>query len=203
MQSNKKNIIIVDDHQLFADGLQRIIEDIPNFTVIDICNHWEELKLSINKKMPHLIMLDIQMKGLNGFEICNLIQQKYPSIKIIMISMFDSNDIIEKCKKVNANGYVAKTSESSLVKDTITNVLNGVDSFVNPNLSSTNEPLIVVTSREKEIIELIKKGYNSNEISKNLSISRFTVDTHRKNILKKLNLNSTAELIGYAFKNFY
>ncbi|AJR04816.1 response regulator transcription factor [Siansivirga zeaxanthinifaciens] len=202
MQKNEKNIIIVDDHQLFAEGLKRIIEDIPNFTVIDTCNNLEELKLSINKKIPHLIMLDIQMKGFNGFEICELLQKKHPFIKIIMISMFDSNDIIEKCKKVNANGYIAKTTESCIVKDTIINVLNGVNSFVNPNPRNKNEPL-VVTNREKEIIELIKKGFNSNEIAKKLAISKFTVDTHRKNILKKLNLSSTAELIGYAFKNFY
>ena len=199
---NTKNIIIVDDHQLFADGLKRIIEDIPNFKVIDICNNWDELNLSLNKKMPHLIMLDIQMKGFNGFEICKIIQKTRPFIKIIMISMFDTNDIIEKCKKETINGYVPKTSESNVVKSTIINVLNGVDSFVNPNLKKTEQHFIV-TKRESEIIELIKKGFNSNEIAKQLSISKFTVDTHRKNILKKLNLGSSAELIGYAFKNFY
>lgn len=202
MVEKEIKVIIVDDHQLFADGLKRIIEDIPHFKVIDCCNHWDSLKLSLNKKLPDLLMLDIQMKGFNGLEISEILKKTHPSIKIILISMFDSLEIIEKCKKVNANGYIPKTSASPVVKNAIENVMNQMDVFINPN-PNDDQKQSIITNREREIIELIKKGFNSQDIAEQLSISKFTVDTHRKNILKKLNLNSVNELIGYAFKNFY
>lgn len=202
MIEKENKVIIVDDHLLFADGLKRIINDIPGFSVVDCCCDWNVLKLSLNKQLPDLLMLDIQIKGFNGFEICELLKKTQPSIKIILISMFDSIDIIEKCKKINANGYIPKTSDSQNVKTVIKSVIDNIDVFINPN-TNENQQQSIITNREREIIELIKKGYNSQKIANKLSISRYTVDTHRKNILKKLHLNSTNELISFAYENFF
>lgn len=206
MKKEDVKIIIVDDHQLFAEGLKRIIEDTKRFTVSKICNNWEKLRLSLNTEIPKLIMLDIQMKGTNGIEICKIVKQKYPSIKIIFISMLETPTIISQSKEVGANGFIPKTTDAILVKRTIENVLKGIDSFINfkqTDASVAKNKLHLITKREKEIIELIKIGNRASEIAQKLAISKYTVDTHRKNILKKLQLNSSKELIGFAFKNYF
>jgi DNA-binding NarL/FixJ family response regulator len=197
-------IIIVDDHQLFADGLKRIIEDIKRFTVVKICNNWEELRLTLNAEIPKLIMLDIQMKDKNGLEICEIIKNNHPSIKVVFISMLETFSIIAEAKAVGANAFIPKSTEASLVKKTIENVLNGIDSFIYQptNVEENNKSqLFLITKREKQIIQLIKEGHNTTQISEKLIISKYTVDTHRKNILKKLQLNSVKELIGFAYEN--
>jgi DNA-binding NarL/FixJ family response regulator len=197
-------IIIVDDHQLFADGLKRIIEDIKRFTVVKICNNWEELRLTLNAEIPKLIMLDIQMKDKNGLEICEIIKNNHPSIKVVFISMLETFSIIAEAKAVGANAFIPKSTEASLVKKTIENVLNGIDSFIYQptNVEENNKSqLFLITKREKQIIQLIKEGHNTTQISEKLIISKYTVDTHRKNILKKLQLNSVKELIVFAYEN--
>lgn len=196
-------ICIVDDHQLFAEGLKRIIEDNENYKVVKICNNWKTLKLLLNNQTPHLILLDIQMKGINGIEICALLKESHPNIKIILISMLENSSIIEDGKKANANGFIPKTTDASLVKETVENVLKGIDSFINNQISLEKKPIFLITKREKEIIKLIKSGCNTPTIAEKLAISKYTVDTHRKNILKKLNLNSTKELIGFAYENYF
>lgn len=208
MKKEEIKIIIVDDHQLFADGLKRIIEDIENYKVIKTCNNWEELRLMLNAEIPDLIMLDIQMKGINGLEICKYLKETHPFIKVIFISMLETSSVIEEGKKVCANGFIPKTTDADLVKKTIENVLLGIDSFINQpisevDLNENKKQLLLITKREIEIIKLIKAGYNSKLIANELSISRYTVDTHRKNILKKLNLNSIKELIVFAYENYY
>lgn len=208
MRKEKIKIVIVDDHQLFADGLKRIIEDTNRFSVAKICNNWEELRVFLNEVIPELIMLDIQMKGTNGIEICKTLKKMHPSIKIIFISMLETLSIINEGKKAGANGFIPKTTDAILVKKTIDNVLNDIDSFINlPSLNeeikSNNNHLLLITKREKEIIQLIKAGDNTSLIAQKLSISKYTVDTHRKNILKKLQLNSIKELIGFAYKNYF
>lgn len=207
MENQKTKIIIVDDHQLFADGLKRIIEDLQNYDVIKICNNWEELRMHINLEIPDLIMLDIQMKDFDGVEICKILKKKHPNIKIIFISMLDSSEIVHLGKKIGANGYIPKTTNAMLVKKTIENVLNGIDSFIHNNnneKSNSKKPTpFLITTREKEIIKLIKSGYTTSLIAEKLCISKYTVDTHRKNILKKLKLNSIKDLIGFAYENYF
>lgn len=208
MKKKEIKIIIVDDHQLFVDGLKRIIEDIKNYKVIKTCNNWEELRLMLNAEIPDLIMLDIQMKGINGLEICKLIKETHPFIKVIFISMLETNSVIEEGKKVGANGFIPKTTDAALVKKTIENVLNNIDSYinltrVNEEVNTNKSQLNLITKREKEIIQLIKAGDNTALIAKKLFISKYTVDTHRKNILRKLQLSSIKELIAFAYENYY
>lgn len=208
MKKKEIKIIIVDDHQLFVDGLKRIIEDIKNYKVIKTCNNWEELRLMLNAEIPDLIMLDIQMKGINGLEICKLIKETHPFIKVIFISMLETSLVIEEGEKVGANGFIPKTTDAALVKKTIENVLNNIDSYinltrVNEEVNTNKSQLNLITKREKEIIQLIKAGDNTALIAKKLFISKYTVDTHRKNILRKLQLSSIKELIAFAYENYY
>lgn len=205
MKDEIVKIVIVDDHVLFADGLKRILEDIKTFKVIKTCCDWTELKSYLNEEVPDIIMLDIQLKEKSGLEICQDIKTFFPSIKIILISMLDNYLTIDSGKKMGANGFIPKTTDSNLVKNTVKNVLDGIDSFVyQENESNVTEKKsdFLITKREIEIIKLIKIGCNTSIIAEKLSISKYTVDTHRKNILKKLQLNSSNELIGFAYENY-
>lgn len=203
----KFKIIIVDDHQLFADGLVRILDDEDDLDVVGVCNNGTELHHMLNNHKPDLLMLDIQMAGTNGLEICSKLKKTIPHVKIILISMFESTNIINEGKKSGANGYIPKTTDASLVKKSIREVINGKEVFIKPDKIEVKiDPegtsnTFLLSKREKEIIQYVKKGFTSKMTAGVLNISKYTVETHRKNILKKLQLNSLKELISYAYEN--
>lgn len=203
METKNYNTVIVDDHLLFAEGLARILADMKHLTLLEIVHSYSELLYILTQKKVDLILLDIKLKEENGLDICNLIKSLYPDIKVILISMFDPNTLSLEIKKCHANGYIPKSTDANEVKETIDAVLDGEDVFLELHSNSVKEVMLekLITSREKEIIALIKQGNTAKQIASILSISVFTVDTHRKNILKKLELNSIKDLIAFSFSN--
>lgn len=203
METKNYNTVIVDDHLLFAEGLARILADMKHLTLLEIVHSYSELLHILTQKKVDLILLDIKLKEENGLDICNLIKSLYPDIKVILISMFDPNTLSLEIKKCHANGYIPKSTDANEVKETIDAVLDGEDVFLELYSNSVKEVMLekLITSREKEIIALIKQGNTAKQIASILSISVFTVDTHRKNILKKLELNSIKDLIAFSFSN--
>lgn len=203
METKNYNTVIVDDHLLFAEGLARILADMKHLTLLEIVHSYSELLHILTQKKVDLILLDIKLKEENGLDICNLIKSLYPDIKVILISMFDPNTLSLEIKKCHANGYIPKSTDANEVKETIDAVLDGEDVFLELHSNSVKEVMLekLITSREKEIIALIKQGKTAKQIASILSISVFTVDTHRKNILKKLELNSIKDLIAFSFSN--
>ncbi len=203
METKNYNTVIVDDHLLFAEGLARILADMKHLTLLEIVHSYSELLHILTQKKVDLILLDIKLKEENGLDICNLIKSLYPDIKVILISMFDPNTLSLEIKKCHANGYIPKSTDANEVKETIDAVLDGEDVFLELHSNSVKEVMLekLITSREKEIIALIKQGNTAKQIASILSISIFTVDTHRKNILKKLELNSIKDLIAFSFSN--
>jgi DNA-binding NarL/FixJ family response regulator len=203
METKNYNTVIVDDHLLFAEGLARILADMKHLTLLEIVHSYSELLHILTQKKVDLILLDIKLKEENGLDICNLIKSLYPDIKVILISMFDPNTLSLEIKKCHANGYIPKSTDANEVKETIDAVLDGEDVFLELHSNSVKEVMLekLITSREKEIIALIKQGNTAKQIASILSISIFTVDTHRKNILKKLELSSIKDLIAFSFSN--
>lgn len=203
METKNYNTVIVDDHLLFAEGLARILADMKHLTLLEIVHSYSELLHILTQKKVDLILLDIKLKEENGLDICNLIKYLYPDIKVILISMFDPNTLSLEIKKCHANGYIPKSTDANEVKETIDAVLDGEDVFLELHSNSVKEVMLekLITSREKEIIALIKQGNTAKQIASILSISIFTVDTHRKNILKKLELSSIKDLIAFSFSN--
>ncbi|QEE50727.1 response regulator transcription factor [Flavobacterium alkalisoli] len=200
------NIVIVDDHRLFAEGLERILMDEPDFSLQGIYSNGNELLHHLNSKKPNLVMLDIQMAGIDGLELCKKIKSNYTDIKVILISMFESNTIINEAKNNGADGYIPKTTDASMMKKTIHDILEGSPVYLRPIAEECKEEnsslpnFHLISKRERDIIKLIKKGYTSKDMADELNISQYTVETHRKNILKKLNLKSVKDLIGLAYE---
>ena len=141
----------------------------------------------------------------NGLDICKRLKTEFPQIKIIIISMFDPKTLVHEIKKSGANGFIPKSTDAYEVKQVITSVLEGEDVFLEMDINSyIPQPLFkLISSREKEIIALIKQGKTAKQIADVLHISQFTVDTHRKNILKKLELNSIKDLIAFSINNTF
>lgn len=196
------NFLVVDDHQLFADGLSRILQEETEFNAIGIVNSGEELLDFLDQTIPDLILLDIQLKNVSGIKLCAHIHNKFPEIKIVLISMIQAPHLIMEAEKIGANGYLPKTTDAQLLKDTIKKIWAGEDVYIGAlNNHTVNDKKELLSIREMEIIHLIKNGMTSKAIADKLFLSPYTVETHRKNILRKLNLNSAHELVAYAYEN--
>lgn len=200
MNTASYKIIIVDDHALFADGLVRILQDETDFEIQAICQNERELFLELQQNAVDLLLLDIQLIDVNGLDICLKVKQEFPETKIILISMIEAAHVVEEARERGANGYIPKSTDASVLKDGVRKVLQGEAVFLKSE-GANNELINQLSKREVEIIQKIKSGLTSKEIADELFLSEFTVKTHRKNILRKLNLNSVSELIAYAFTN--
>lgn len=202
-------IIIADDHTLFINGLQLLIKEEPGIEVIDIVHNGKELLDILDKKKPDIILLDINMPVINGLDSIKYIKQEYPDIKIIVLSTYSEDHLIEKARNLGANGYLLKNSNKDELLETIRLVNNNHTSFPYKEPKTRNAfaaqddflKQFNLTKREAEIIQLLKAGMTNQQISDKLFLSIYTIETHRKNIMQKLNLNKPSSLMKFIFEN--
>jgi DNA-binding NarL/FixJ family response regulator len=155
-----------------------------------------------------LILLDINLPDVSGIDLCKKIGKEFPQIKILGISTFSERSYISRMIENGASGYLIKSASSSEIEDAIKTVLEG-KIYLNVSMGHLLRPLSIVpddnlpklTKREKEILTLIAEGFTNNQIAEKLFISPLTVDSHRKNLLTKLNVNNTASLVRVAIEN--
>ncbi len=211
----KIQVILADDHQMFRDGIKAVLSDEPDIRILAEVSSGEELLKSINSCMPHVIITDISMSGKSGIEVTRIITSKYPCAKVLVLSMHTNEEFVMSAIKAGASGYVPKDAgRDELLKAIRT--LNAGDEYFTNDVSQTIAKSFIkesksgsikssqteqLTPREQEIIKYVAEGLMNKEIAEKLCISIRTVDTHKNNILSKLNLNSTVELVKYAIKN--
>ena len=204
-------IIIADDHQLFADGVEHIINNTPGFEVIANVSNGKLLMQVLNRVLPDIILLDISMPFMDGLETALQIKKKQPSIKIIFISMHYDAGIKNFIQANNISGFVIKNISANQLKDTLRKVAAGEKVFIQPpqaQPAETSLPLpgnefinqYKLTKTEIAIIKLIAAGDNTKTIANKRSLSYLTVESHRKNILRKLNAKNMAEVVAFAVK---
>jgi len=202
-------IIVADDHMLFIDGLNLLMKEEPGFCIIDIANDGRELLDIIKKEVPDIILLDINMPKMNGIETAMRLRQSHPSVKIIMLSTYNDEHLIEKARQIGASGYLLKNSNKEELFQAIFLVSKGLVCFPYRPPKDENEfdlkdnflKQFNITKREYEIIKLIKDNLTNQQIAGELNLSIYTVETHRKNIMHKLNLNTPAALIRFIIEN--
>lgn len=208
---DKKRILLVDDHQLVIDGLKGFITDCEKAKVVGEANNGQDAITYSEALSPHLILMDIDMPIMSGIQATQEIKKKYPTIHIIIISMHNEKGLIKKLISFGADGYLLKNSTKDEVLKAIDCVLSGGKYFSEDVLNSLEDKIDVkdslsdlksqLTDREIEIIQLVCEGLTNKEIGEKLFISHRTVDTHRTNLMKKLDIKNVAGLIRFAFKN--
>lgn len=197
-------IIIADDHLLFADGVEQILNSIPDFEVTGKVANGKLLMQLLNRVTPDLILLDINMPFMNGLEASKIIRQRMPDVKIVFLSMYFDAKTILAAKEDGVRGFLLKDITAPVLKEKIISIANGNLSF---DQAVPQEPAwqedqfareLKLSAREIEIIRLIKSGMLNKQISTELKLSTYTIETHRKNIYRKLNLRGVVELIQFA-----
>ena len=207
-------VLIADDHKLYREGIKALLDGETDIDIILEANNGEAILQTLAEHPVDIILMDIDMPGMGGVEATQAVKQQYPNTRILILSMYDDIDFILKVLKAGASGYLLKESENLDLHSAIKALAIGscyysdkISSKLSHYLVQLNEAELVaeveedapsLTKREQEILALIGKEYTNVEIADKLFISTNTVFTHRKNLIKKLNVRNTAGLIRSA-----
>lgn len=206
------SVIIADDQELVRDGIKYLVEIEAGLEVIHEVSNGNVLPKVLEQKKPDLLILDLALPALGGVKSIEELSAKFPKVKILILTMLDSEDQVMGALEFGAEGYVLKGSSKSEILKAIQAILNGKKYFSGdisgilisnylrkktaPSQEKEEEPgqLAFLTKREKETLNMILKGKGNNEIGEALKISRRTAETHRFNLMKKLQVSNLAEL---------
>lgn len=207
-------ILIVDDHAMFIDGIRSLLRKEENIQVIAEANSGDEALSFLEKHPIDLLITDISMPGMSGTELAKEVKERYPDMKVLVLTMYNDREIINEILLTEAEGYILKnTGKQELIKaisrisDGGTYYSNEVMDIVMENIKESNskqvqdEKVKELTQRELEILKLICEEYSTAEIASELFISPRTVETHRKHILQKTQVKTIVGLIKFAIFN--
>ena len=196
--NKKTTIVIFDDHNLVAEMWSELINSDERFSVIGICNDTSDASLeTVKTKRPDIVIMDINIQPISGIDATKLIKKGSPGSKVIGVSMHNQPSFAKRMLKNGALGYVTKSSQKSEMFEAI------VSKEIQENLSrqvfedDETPDISKLSEREIDVLKLIKDGMSSKEIAEKIFLSTRTVEVHRSNILKKLNLKNTATLLKF------
>jgi len=203
-------LIIADDHQLFIDGLKSILSKELDIQIIGQANNGlEVIKLIESGKRPNILLTDIRMPIVDGIALTKMISKEYPDIQVLAVTMFDQSIDVVEMLDAGAKGFVTKNVKKSELVQAIHTLMNG-GFYFSENLpkdiqkwfdTEHKKPESTLTRREKEILQLLAKGRTTLQMAQELKISKYTIDTHRKNIHKKLGIKTNTGLVNFFLKN--
>jgi DNA-binding NarL/FixJ family response regulator len=206
MFNNIIRVFIVDDHPLVQEGMRSLLRDEKEIEVCGYAMTGQSCLGYFISNTADVILMDIDLPDINGIDLCKEIKTKYPGVMVLGLSTFNQGSYVTKMMENGASGYVVKNADKNELLEAIREVNKGKTylSFeaglaLRKNNSAPQVPLI--TRREKEILKLIAEGYTNPEIAEKLFVSSSTVDSHRKNLLAKLNVKNTASLVKFAMEN--
>lgn len=200
------NLVLVDDHQMVLEGLRAILAGSKEVTIKGaFTNATDVLSFLEGNNAIDVIFLDINLPGMNGYELCKLIKKKYPAIKVLALSTHTERSGITRMIQNGASGYLSKSADDKELLAAIrTAYANGIylgDEIQMELTSAGATALPKITRREKEILALIAEGKTTAQIAEALFLSHLTVETHRRNIMLKFEVNNSAALIKLAIDN--
>jgi DNA-binding NarL/FixJ family response regulator len=199
-------IFIADDHQMIIDGIKSLLEGEENISLAGEANDGRGVLQFLENDTCDLILLDINMPLYDGIYTTREVKKNYPQVKILILSMHNSKDFVDSVLSAGAEGYILKNAGREELLHAINQIQEGNYYYGNDILKSMAEPtqkdqIAILSKREIEIINLIAEELTTQEIAEKLFISPHTVDTHRKNLLAKLNVRNTAGLVKFALQN--
>lgn len=199
-------IVLADNHRLFIDGLRNLLSGEREIEILDFAFDGKELLQLLTVVYPDVILLDINMPGIDGFETAKRIKRTSPHIRIILLTSYDDELFFKKAKDITVNGYLLKDCSKDELVDCIRKVYADDKLFyqqaeINKQAPSDFDKNFInqfrITEREIEIVELLKEGLTNYQVADQLSISVHTVETHRKNVMHKLGVNNLASLLKF------
>ena len=209
----KIRIVLADDHKLMRSGLRVLLEQQPDFAVVGEASDGRDAVALVASHRPDVLVMDIGMPSLNGIEAAAQITQSHPEAAIVMLSMHSDESYVLRALKAGAKGYLLKDSAEADLIRAVHAVADG-KSFFSPAVSKvllddyvrklqrsgTEDPYDLLTPREREVLQLVAEGKSNKEVAQLLNLSVYTIETHRSNIMEKLNLHGVPELILYAVR---
>ncbi len=202
----KASIIVVDDHQIFRESLCFMLGELSNVKVLAEASNGAEFIKLIQSVKPDIVLMDINMPEMNGIEASKMAIQKYPDLKILILSMFGDEEYYNTMIEIGVKGFLLKDADFKELKQAIDSILAGQTFFSQDLLmqllkSKKEGNAVQLTKREKEILELICKGMSNQDVANQLHISIRTVEKHRSDLLDKTNSVNSISLVIYAIKN--
>lgn len=209
-------LLITDDHKLFIEGIKHLLHDEFKIDDVAVALNGKEAIDKCNREKFDVVLMDINMPVIDGIHATREIKTLHPEIKIIMVSMLADYSSVIKSLKAGADAYILKSEGTEELANALRSILKG-EIFLSPTLAdifskdasgkiTTREDVLrfsenLITTREQEILKMICEGFTNEQISKTLNIALRTVDTHRTNMLVKLQLPNTAALVKFAMEN--
>ena len=204
----KIRLLLADDHPLIREGFRSLLNKNARFEIVGIAENGKELVDLAGKELPDIILSDISMPVMNGMDAIEQIRNLYPSIKSVVLTMHEEREYVINALRIGVQGYIIKNVERFDLEKAIITIFEGgkyfspivtnilAESVVRPELPAISE----LTPREKEVLELVAKGNSTKQIADKLGIGTRTVESHRVNMLKKMKVNNTAELVRKAIE---
>ena len=202
----KVRLFLVDDHQLFRNGLKFILNERNDMEVAGEASNGKEFLELLDFVNPDVVLMDIGMPVMNGIDSTRLALDRYPNLKILVLSMFSESEYFNSMIDMGVKGFVLKDADNEELYQAIKKVFAGGTHFSQELLISiirkkTPENKILLTRREKEVLDLICKGLSNQQIAEKLIISQRTVERHRSNLLAKTDSKNSVSLVVYAIRN--
>lgn len=204
MTETPVRLLLVDDHPMVREGLRARLSHVPQFEVVDEAGSAAEALQCLARQDIDLVLMDIGMKPVNGIELTTQVLARWPRLKVLMFSMYDNPEFVQRALQAGARGYLLKDAPADDIVAAIGVVMNGA-TFLSPGVSGrlfrNEQPRPLLSPREAEVLSALARGESSKQMAARLGLSFRTVEAHRQSIKRKLGIEGQAELIKYAVEH--
>ena len=211
--NEKRRVLIVEDHTLLRAGLRALLLQDPNIEIVGEADNGRDAVQAVGLLAPHLVLMDLSMPGMNGIEAILDIKRRYPGTRVLVLTIHKTDEYIHESLRAGANGYVLKDATHDELSIAVRSVLNG-KTYLSPDIASKVingylgtgkaavgvSPWDALTHREREVLKLVAEGHPNKYIADYYCLSVKTIEKHRSNLMKKLDLHNASMLTAYAIE---